>query len=153
MTLGYWDDPAGTAEKYVDGELLTGDLGRMDDDGFLYVVDRRDDFIKSWGYRVSSHEVEDAAIELAGVAGAAAVGRPDPQAGEAIVLFATVRPGAGWTRPTPSRRTCGSRLAKHLVPSEIRVVDQLPLNTNGKVVKTQLREWARGEATASTAGD
>ena len=78
VTLGYWDDPVGTAEKYVDGELRTGDLGRMDDDGYLYVVDRRDDFIKSWGYRVSSAEVEDAAIELDDAAGAAAGVAPTP---------------------------------------------------------------------------
>lgn len=142
VTLGYWDDPDGTAEKYVDGELRTGDLGRMDDGGYLFVVDRRDDFIKSWGYRVSSAEVEDAATELADVAGAAAVGRPDPDAGEAVVLFATVRPGADLDVERVAAHLRG-RLAKHLVPGEIRLVDHLPLNSNGKVVKAELREWAR----------
>lgn len=151
VTQGYWEDPTGTAEKYVDGELLTGDFGRMDEDGFLYVVDRRDDFIKSWGYRVSSHEVEDAALEVGAVAQAAAVGRPDPDAGEAVVLFATLRPGAviGADEIEAHLR---ARLAKHLVPHEVRIIDHLPLNQNGKVVKTELRVWARSGGDAPTAG-
>lgn len=142
VTKGYWRDPAATAEKYVDGELRTGDLGRMDEDGFLYVVDRRDDFIKSWGYRVSSHEIEDAVLELSGVAGAAAVGRPDPEAGEAVVLFVNLRPDTELS-VAEIERHLRSRLAKHLIPHEIRLLDQLPLNQNGKVVKTALRELAR----------
>ena len=142
VTQGYWRDPEGTAEKYVDGELLTGDFGRMDDDGFLFVVDRRDDFIKSWGYRVSSHEIEDAVLELSGVAAAAAVGRPDAQAGEAVVLFAVLRPGCDVSRAQIEAHL-RSRLAKHLVPHDVRLLDHLPLNQNGKVVKTELREMAR----------
>lgn len=152
VTQGYWQDPEGTAEKYVDGELLTGDFGRMDEDGFLYVVDRRDDFIKSWGYRVSSHEIEDAVLELSAVAGAAAVGRPDPQAGEAVVLFATLRQGRELGVPEIERHL-RARLAKHLVPQEVRLVDQLPLNQNGKVVKTELRALARILTDAPPADD
>ncbi|WP_246855627.1 class I adenylate-forming enzyme family protein [Nocardioides xinjiangensis] len=151
VTQGYWEDAEGTAGRYVDGELLTGDFGRIDEDGFLYVVDRRDDFIKSWGYRVSSHEVEDAALEVGAVAQAAAVGRPDPDAGEAVVLFATLRPGAvlGVGEIEAHLR---ARLAKHLVPHEVRILDHLPLNQNGKVVKTELRAWARVAAEAPPAG-
>ena len=145
ITRGYWQDPKGTAEKYVDGELRTGDFGRVDDDGFLYVVDRRDDFIKSWGHRVSSHEVEDAVLELSAVAGAAAVGRPDDQAGEAVVLFATLRPG-GDLSVADIEAHLRSRLAKHLVPHEVRLLDELPLNQNGKVVKTELRAMALSPA-------
>ena len=151
VTQGYWEDPVGTAEKYADGELLTGDFGWMDEDGFLYVADRRDDFIKSWGYRVSSHEVEDAALEVDGVVQAAAVGRPDPEAGEAVVLFATLRPGdvIGVDEIGAHLR---ARLGKHLVPREVRIVDQLPLNQNGKVVKTELRAWARSDQASARAG-
>ena len=145
VTHGYWQDPVASAEKFVDGELRTGDLGRLDHDGFLHVVDRRDDFIKSWGYRVSSHEVEDVALELPGVTAAAAVGRPDPEAGEAVVLFAALGPGSGLDEEGLARHLRG-RLARHLVPHEIRLLDQLPLNQNGKVVKTALRELARAEA-------
>ena len=145
VTRGYWQDDAGTAAKFVDGELRTGDFGRMDEDGLLHVVDRGDDFIKSWGYRVSSHEVEDAALELGAVAAAAAVGRPDLDAGEAVVLFATVRPGHELAADDIEAHL-RVRLAKHLVPQEVRLLDQLPLNQNGKVVKTRLRELARTHA-------
>ncbi len=151
VTQGYWEDPESTDEKYVDGELLTGDFGRMDEDGFLYLVDRRDDFIKSWGYRMSSHEIEDVVLELSAVLDVAAVGRPDPQAGEAVVLFLTLRPGheLGVTQVVSHLRV---RLAKHLVPQEVRILDQLPLNQHGKVVKSVLREWARS-STASPRAD
>ena len=152
ITRGYWQDPAGTAEKYVDGELRTGDLGRMDEDGFLYVVDRRDDFIKSWGYRVSSQEVEDAVLELDGVAGAAAVGRPDPDAGEAVVLFVTLRDGTGLDADDIAGHL-RSRVAKHLVPREVRLLERLPLNPNGKVVKTELRRLARSSSADLPADD
>lgn len=141
VTHGYWEDPEGTAAKYTDGELRTGDLGRMDEDGFLYVVDRRADFIKSWGIRVSSHEIEDAALEHEAISATAAVGRPDPDAGEAIVLFVVTHPDSK-IDDTEIQRYLRRRLAKHLVPHEIRLVPQLPLNENGKVVKTALRELA-----------
>ena len=152
ITRGYWQDPAGTAEKYVDGELLTGDFGRFDEDGFLHIVDRRDDFIKSWGHRVSSHEIEDAVLELGAVAGAAAVGRPDEQAGEAVVLFATLRPGHDLGVAEIEAHLRG-RLARHLLPHEVRLLDALPLNQNGKVVKTELRALACSPATTPTEPD
>lgn len=141
ITHGYWEDPEGTARKYTGGELRTGDLGRRDEDGYIYVVDRSDDFIKSWGYRVSSQEVEDAVLEIPEVSAAAVVGRPDSEAGEAIILFITVRPGAELGLETVLRYARG-RLAKHLVPHEICIVPQLPLNANGKVVKSELRKLA-----------
>jgi len=144
ITQGYWDDRSGTADKFVNGELRTGDLGRFDRDGFLYVVDRQADFIKSWGYRISSHEVEDAVLELPDVATAAAVGRPDPDAGEAVVLFVTLRPTSTLTTDDLSQHA-RRRLAKHLLPQEIRIIDQLPLNENGKVIKTELRKLAAVE--------
>ncbi len=141
VTQGYWGDPAGTAQKYVDSELLTGDVGYLDEDGFLYIEDRRDDFIKSWGYRVSSHEVEDAILELPAVSAAAVVGRPDAEAGEAVVLFAALRPGSGLAA-SDIEAHARSRLAKHLVPREVRLLDHLPLNQNGKVAKNELRALA-----------
>lgn len=148
ITAGYWEDPEGSAAKYTGGELRTGDLGRLDADGFLYIVDRRDDFIKSWGIRVSSHEVEDAALEMVEISAAAAVGRPDPAAGEAIVLFVVLHPDSTLDDDDVERFLRG-RLAKHLVPHAIRVVPELPLNQNGKVVKTKLRDLARAVAMTS----
>lgn len=141
ITPGYWQDPDSTAARYVDGELRTGDLARMDEDGYLYVVDRQEDFIKPWGHRVSSQEVEDVVLELAEVVSAAVVGRPDHDAGEAIVAFCTLRPGAELT-PEDVARHCRSRLARHMVPHEIRIIDSMPLNPSGKVLKPALRTMA-----------
>jgi long-chain acyl-CoA synthetase len=141
ITAGYLHDPDGTAAKYVDGELRTGDMARMDEDGYVYIVDRQDDFIKSWGYRVSSHEVGDAILTMPEIVSAAVVGRPDRDAGEAIVAFCTPRRGAAVT-PADVIRHCRATLAKHLVPHEVFLIPQLPLNANGKVMKSTLRAMA-----------
>jgi len=141
ITKGYWNDPAGTAAKFVDGGLRTGDLARADEDGFIYIVDRQDDFIKSWGFRVSSHEVEDAVVAVPGVAGAAAVGRPDERAGEAIVVFYVPVSGREVTADQILAH-CREVLAGHLVPHEVHRIDELPLNQNGKIVKAALKALA-----------
>ncbi|QDO87432.1 AMP-binding protein [Ornithinimicrobium ciconiae] len=141
ITQGYWNDPAGSAAKFVDGGLRTGDLARADDDGYLTIVDRQADFIKSWGIRVSSHEIEDAVVALPGVASAAAVGRPDEDAGESIVLFYAAAPDSDVTQEEVLTH-CRATLAKHLVPHEVRRLPDLPLNQNGKVLKSELKVLA-----------
>lgn len=143
ISPGYFNDPGATADKFVDGELRTGDLAKLDDDGFIYIVDRAADFIKSWGYRISSQEVEAAAMELAGLVAAAAIGVPDQDAGERIHLFAVVRPGSGLDGGD-ILAVCRRRLAKHMVPSQVHLVASLPLNSNGKVAKGLLREMTVG---------
>lgn len=139
IAQGYWNDPEGTAAKFVDGGLRTGDLARADEDGFLHVVDRLDDFIKSWGVRVSSKEVEDAILSAPGVTSAAVVGRPAEDAGEAIVAFYVPAEGSGVT-PEEVLAHCRTRLARPLVPHEVHQIAAMPLNANGKIVKTELRD-------------
>lgn len=141
ITKGYWKDPEATATTFVDGGLLTGDLARADADGFVHIVDRKSDFIKSWGIRVSSREVEDAVAAVPGITAAAVVGRPDEDAGEAVVAFYTATDGAGVT-PESVLAHCRATLARHLVPHEVRPVPQLPLNSHGKVVKAELKALA-----------
>lgn len=141
ITGGYWQDPSGTAERFVDGGLLTGDLGYADGDGFVYIVDRKADFIKSWGIRVSSHEIEDAVAAMPQLTAAAVVGRPDETAGESIVLF-YVAADASDVSDEQVLAHCRRTLARHLVPHEVRRVPGLPLNSNGKVVKTKLKAMA-----------
>lgn len=141
VSPGYLNDPEGTAAKFPGGALRTGDLATVDDEGFIYVLDRKDDFIKTWGYRVSSQEIEAAALRMPDLIAAAAVGIPDERAGEAVALFATVRPGAA-VDPRTIDEFLRKRLAKHMVPARITLVDALPLNTNGKVVKAALRAQA-----------
>lgn len=149
ITKGYWHDPEGTAAKFVDGGLRTGDLARVDEDGFLYIVDRQADFIKSWGIRVSSQEVEDAVVSTPGVAAAAAVGRPDDDAGESIVVFYVPADGAN-VSPEQVLAHCRGVLAKHLVPRDVRQLPGLPLNQNGKILKAKLKELAKQPVTSSS---
>jgi acyl-CoA synthetase (AMP-forming)/AMP-acid ligase II len=141
ISQGYAGDPEATAARFRDGALLTGDLGTVDDEGYVYVVDRREDFIKSWGYRVSSQEVEACALRLADLVSAAAIGVEDLEAGEAINLFVTVRPGSAVT-PEQVLAFTREHLPKHMVPAVVRILDALPLNPNGKIAKSRLRELA-----------
>jgi acyl-CoA synthetase (AMP-forming)/AMP-acid ligase II len=141
VSPGYWGDPEATAARFADGELRTGDLGTVDEDGYVYVVDRKEDFIKCWGYRVSSQEVEAAALRLDGLVSAAAVGVEDLEAGEAIHLFVTVRPGTDLSADDVLAATRAA-LPKHMVPHVVHVLDALPLNANGKISKPELRRIA-----------
>lgn len=141
ISPGYLNDPAATAEKFAGGKLRTGDLATVDEEGYIFVVDRKDDFIKSWGYRVSSQEIESCVLELKDVVSAAAVGVPSLESGEAIRVFATLRPDAA-LEPEDIVAHCASRLAKYMVPEKVSIIDKLPLNSNGKVLKSELRKAA-----------
>jgi long-chain acyl-CoA synthetase len=141
ISPGYFNDPASSAAKFAGGALHTGDLATVDDEGYVYIVDRKDDFIKSWGYRVSSQEIESAVLELGEVVSAAAVGVPSLASGEAITAFVTLRPGSTLS-PESIIAHCRGRLAKHMVPEAVTVVQKMPLNSNGKIVKSELRRLA-----------
>ena len=141
ISPGYFGDPEGSAAKFTSLGLRTGDVAIVDDDGYLSIVDRRDDFIKSWGYRVASQEVEAAAAGMEQLAQVAVVGVPDPNAGEAITLFVTARPGTT-VDPADVLAYCNARLPKHMVPRSVLVVGGIPVNGNGKVAKSKLRELA-----------
>ncbi len=141
ISPGYLDDPEASAMKFVGGELRTGDLATVDDDGYIFVVDRKDDFIKSWGYRVSSQEIESCVLGLPDIVSAAAVGVQDLEAGEAIHVFVSLRPGSAMSDESILDH-CRARLAKYMVPRSVRIVKSLPLNSNGKVIKSELRKMA-----------
>jgi long-chain acyl-CoA synthetase len=138
---GYLKDPTASAEKFKDGELHTGDLATVDDDGYIFVVDRKDDFIKSWGYRVSSQEIESCVLRIPDIVSAAAVGIDDIESGERICVFITIRPGVAVT-PESVLEHCRNQLAKYMVPSVVTIIKALPLNSNGKVIKAELRRMA-----------
>ena len=144
VTRGYWRAPALTAERFrpgpVPGEtvLYTGDLFRMDAEGFLYFVARKDDIIKSRGEKVSPLEVENAICELAGVAEAAVVGVPDPVLGQAVVALVVPRAGADLS-PREVRAHCARILDDFMVPQTVRVVGELPRTDNGKVNKARIQ--------------
>lgn len=138
ISPGYFGDPEGSAAKFPGGLLRTGDLGTVDEDGFIYVVDRLADFIKSWGHRVSSQEIEACVLGLPDLVSAAAVGVPDADAGEAIGLAVTLRPGSLLTE-ADILDFARANLARHKVPKHTVIVDSMPLNANGKIDKNQVR--------------
>ena len=146
VVQGYWNKPEATAETFVEGWLHTGDLARIDDDGLLYIVDRKKDMINRGGENVYSIEVENALVAAPGVGEAAAVGVPDEMMGEKV--GAVVVPAAG-AKPTITDLLahCRARLADFKVPQYIALRDEpLPRNPGGKVLKAQLRQetdWGR----------
>lgn len=145
ISPGYLGDPEATAQKMPSGELRTGDLATVDADGYIYIVDRAEDFIKSWGHRIASQDIEAAAMELTELVAAAAVGVPDEAAGERVELVVVPRPGS-LVDAAAVLAHCRARLAKHMVPQAVRLVDRLPLNANGKVAKRELRSWCAEQA-------
>lgn len=134
---GYWEQPEETAQMLRPGRLpgerilFTGDLFRMDEDGFLYFVGRRDDIIKSRGEKVSPREVEDVLTQMDGLAEAAVIGIPDAILGQAIKAIITPRPGV-ILNESDVLRHCVKHLEDFMVPSVIDIRDELPKTANGK---------------------
>jgi acetyl-CoA synthetase len=142
MFLGYWNNPQATAAKFMGDWLLTGDLGRQDEAGYITYLGREDDLISSAGYRIGPSEVEDCLAKHPAVALSAVIGVPDPIRGEAIKAFIVPRPGHA---PGPElERSIQSfvreRLAAHEYPRQIAFLDELPLTATGKVRRRDLRE-------------
>ncbi len=138
---GYWRDPGATAAAFRGGWFHTGDVGYLDRDGFLYIVDRKKDMIVSGGENIASPEVERVLYEHPAVLEAAVVGRPDPRWGEVPVAFVVRRPGAAATAEE-IRDFCLARLARFKVPRAVHFIEALPRNPSGKVLKRVLREEA-----------
>jgi acyl-CoA synthetase (AMP-forming)/AMP-acid ligase II len=143
VVAGYWNRPQETAETFVDGWLHTGDVARIDDDGLLYIVDRKKDMINRGGENVYSIEVENALAGAPGVGEAAVVGVPDEMMGEKV--GAVIGPAGGGSLDTEAVLAhCRARLADFKVPQYVAVrEDPLPRNPSGKLLKTQLREETR----------
>ena len=143
--LGYWDDAAKTAETFRDGWLHTGDLGILDDEGYLYVVDRKKDMIKSGGENVASREVEEVIHAHPAVAEAAVFGIPHPRWIEAVA--AVVVPRAGHELAAEEvTRFCRDRLAGFKTPRYVVIAAELPKNPSGKILKRELRTTHAGLA-------
>jgi len=139
ISPGYFNDPDSNSDKFIDGALHTGDLATVDNDGFIYIVDRKSDFIKSFGHRISSQEIEAYILELTDVISAAAIGEPNEIQGEAIIVFITLRKGSNLTEQDIISH-CRQRMAHYMVPKHVVIVDCLPTNAHGKIIKSALRE-------------
>lgn len=140
ISLGYWRDPAETDATFRDGGLRTGDLATIDEDGFLYLVDRARDFIKCGGERVSCQAVEEQLLEFDDLLEAAVIGVPDEILGEAIKLFVVPRESGIPDLESRLRRFCKEQLPPRLNPKIIVVLNSLPKSSAGKVLKTTLRK-------------
>ncbi|QYN17752.1 AMP-binding protein [Amycolatopsis sp. DSM 110486] len=138
---GYWNRPDATAEALPGGRLLTGDVGFMDERGWVYVVDRKKDMINASGFKVWPREVEDVLYTHPGVREAAVVGVPDEYRGETVKAYVSAAPGAA---PDPDELVayCRERLAAYKYPRSVEVLAELPKTTSGKILRRELR--ARG---------
>ncbi len=140
VVQGYWNRPEATAETFVDHWLHTGDLARIDDEGLLYIVDRKKDMINRGGENVYSIEVENALAGAPGVGEAAAVAVPDDMMGEKVGAVIVAAPG-GLLDIDAVIGHCRAHLADFKVPQYLALREEpLPRNPSGKVLKTQLRE-------------
>ena len=141
---GYWRNPEATAATLRDGWLHTGDVGALDEDGFLTLLDRSKDLIISGGSNIYPREVEEALLRHPDVHEVSVVGRPHPEWGEEVVAFVVRRAGAAVTEEALDR-LCLERIARFKRPRAYRFVERLPKNNYGKVLKTELRERLRAE--------
>jgi acyl-CoA synthetase (AMP-forming)/AMP-acid ligase II len=146
---GYWNRPEATAETLRGGWLHTGDIGRMDEEGFLYLVDRRNDVIISGGSNVYPREVEDVLTGHPAVREAAVVGLPDQRWGETVHAVVALRPGV----PAPSAEEllafAGERIAGYKRPRSLSFWDELPKSPAGKILRRSVREAERPAASRS----
>ena len=144
IMLGYWNDPEGTRKVLRSEGLRTGDLARVDEDGYIFIVGRRSDMIKSGAYRISPHEIEDIILRRPDVAEVAVVGQPDDVWGEIPVAFVVAACEAD---AEAILAACRRALPRYKQPRSIRIVDSLPRTSSGKVRRSLLRETVPSEST------
>jgi fatty-acyl-CoA synthase len=145
ITPGYWNRPDATASSFEGRWLKTGDAAKIDDEGFVYIVDRWKDMYISGGENVYPAEVENVLYQLPQVAEAAIIGVPSEKWGEVGLAVMALKPGASITLPELIAH-CTSRLAKFKVPSDLAIVGALPRNATGKVLKRELRTQFLGSS-------
>ncbi len=145
---GYWRAPEESAEALREGWLHTGDIGHLDSDGYLYVVDRKKDLILRGGFNVFPRDVEDVLLSHPQVAMAGVVGRPDPRLGEEVVAFVSLRAGAT-DGADELIRYARSHLSATKAPREIRIVDGIPLTSVGKLDRKALRAMVTSASPAA----
>jgi len=134
---GYHNMPTETANTLRDGWLYTGDIARMDEDGYFYIVDRKKELIKPGGYQVWPREVEEVISDNPKVLEVGVAGIPDPYRGETVKAWVVVKPGQSMSEEEV-RNWCKERLAKFKVPTQVEFRDELPKTTVGKILRREL---------------
>ena len=150
LMTGYWNAPEETEQALRDGWMHTGDVGRLDEDGYLYIVDRIKDLIIRGGYNVYPRDVEDALMKHPDVVGVAVVGRPDEKYGEEVVAFVQLRDDA-MVVPADLVEFGRRHLSAVKYPREVRLVDSIPLTSVMKTDRKLLRAMLTAETEASGA--
>ncbi len=154
ITQGYWQKPAATADLFVDGALRTGDVGHLDEDGYLFIVDRIKDLILAGGYNVYPRVIEEALYEHPAVLEAVVIGVPDKYRGQAPKAFVVLAEGAVAT-PLELRDFLRDKISKIELPREVEIRDSLPKTLIGKLSKKELvaEEAAKAAATEARGVD
>ena len=138
---GYWNRPEETQKTLKDGWLFTGDLAKMDQDGYFYIVDRKKDMIIAGGYNIYPREVEEVLYQHEAVQEAAVVGVPDPYRGETVAAFLVLKPEyQGKVSEKDIERFCRQNLAAYKVPRIIQFRESLPKSSVGKILKRELQK-------------
>jgi fatty-acyl-CoA synthase len=151
ITQGYWNDPEKTKASRAGDWFRSGDVGHLDEEGFLYLTDRMKDIIISGGKNIASSEVERVIYELPQVREAAVIGVPDERWGERPLAVVVLEPAAALDYETLAAH-CRGKLAAFKVPKELIVREQLPRTPSGKIMKRVLREQVAGAARGVGAG-
>jgi long-chain acyl-CoA synthetase len=138
VMTGYWHDPIATEQAVHDGWFRTGDVGHLDDDGYLFIIDRLKDLIIRGGFNVYPRDVEEALMRHPDIAVCAVVGRPDEERGEEVVAFVQLNPGATATS-ADLVEYARAHLSAVKYPREVHLIDQLPLTSIGKLDRKALR--------------
>lgn len=139
MMQGYYKNPEATKAAFDGTWYKTGDLARIDENGYLFIVDRLKDMIVTGGENVYSKEVEDAIVGLPGVMEAAVIGKQHPDWGETVTCFVVPKKGESLD-PEDLKKALSDKLAKYKIPREFNIVEELPHTASGKVMKYTLRD-------------
>lgn len=140
LMMGYWNDPEETARVLRNGLYFTGDLGKMDDEGYIYVVGRAKDMIKAGANRISAKEIEEKMLEHGSIYEAAVIGVDDPMLGEAIKAYVVSKSDNGELTPDIVIGHCKQVLPPFKVPKFVEMIDALPKNSSGKIDKLALKK-------------
>jgi long-chain acyl-CoA synthetase len=138
VVAGYWGKPEETAASLPGGALRSGDVGFMNEDGWIFIVDRKKDMINASGYKVWPREVEDVLAEHPAVREAAVVGVPDEKRGETVKAFVSLKEGHEVTAEEIIAH-CKERMAAYKYPRQVEVLDELPKTVTGKILRRELR--------------
>lgn len=136
---GYWNNPEETANQLKDGWLYTGDIGQMDEDGYIYIVDRKKDLIIAGGFNIYPREVDEVLYQHPKVAEGVTVGIPDPYRGETVKVYIVLKPGQTATEQEIID-FCKTKLAPYKVPKLVEFREALPKSAVGKILRKILRD-------------